>query len=184
MVTSIKVIKMKRKTMQIKIEKDLNVTVKVPYGTSEKVINEFIQNHKTWIENNIKKQKELNDSLISYTDEEIKKMEDDAYKVIPPLVDYYSKLMGVTYSKLCLKHLKSKWGSCSSKGVIDINIRLMATNKEVLEYVIVHELAHLKYMNHSSSFYKFVEKYKPNYKECKAYLKTNGYVIMRAFERD
>lgn len=181
MVIKIKVVRQKRKSMQIKIEKDLNVTVKVPLNASKYSVDEFIDGHRKWIEDNIKKQKSMNDSIVPFTKTEIEQMKKKALEIIPGVVSSYAKIMGVKYSSLEIKSLKSKWGSCTNTGKIIINMRLMAAPENILEYVVVHELAHRKVMNHSSEFYKVVERYKPDYRECKKFLKTEGFRIINSF---
>lgn len=81
--------------------------------------------------------------------------------------------MGVTVERVTLKNLSSRWGSCSSKGNININIRLLMCPKDVIDYVIIHELAHRKEMNHSKAFWAIVEVKDPSYKQKIKYLKEH-----------
>ncbi|NNE26486.1 MAG: M48 family metallopeptidase [Saprospiraceae bacterium] len=80
-------------------------------------------------------------------------------------------------NKVKLKYTKSNWGSCSSKKNINLSTRLLMAPESILDYVIVHELAHLKEMNHSKKFWTIVESIMPDYKEKEAWLKTNGYKL-------
>lgn len=77
-------------------------------------------------------------------------------------------------NKIFLKYNQSNWGSCSSKGNINISTRLLFAPNDVVDYVIVHELAHLQENNHSSAFWQLVEKAVPDYKEKIKWLKDNG----------
>ncbi|MFH1638093.1 MAG: SprT family zinc-dependent metalloprotease [Candidatus Woesearchaeota archaeon] len=77
-------------------------------------------------------------------------------------------------SKVFLKNHKSKWGSCSSKGNINLSTRLLLAPEDVLEYLIIHELAHLKHLNHSRDFWQLVEKAMPDYRDKEKWLKKNG----------
>ena len=74
-------------------------------------------------------------------------------------VEYFSKMMGLSYERLRFRKMKSRWGSCSSKKEITLNTQLMKIDKELIDYVVVHELAHLVHMNHSKAFHDFVENY-------------------------
>ena len=79
--------------------------------------------------------------------------------------------MGVTVKNITIKNQKTRWGSCSSKGNLNFNYQLYYMPQELMDYVVVHELAHRKYMNHSKEFWAEVKKYCPEYKERKNFLK-------------
>lgn len=80
----------------------------------------------------------------------------------------------VKYSRITVKDTISRWGSCSSSGNISFSWRLILAPKNVMEYVIVHELCHLKEMNHSIRFWRLVESVFPGYKVARIWLKSNG----------
>lgn len=82
----------------------------------------------------------------------------------------------VRYSDVKIPHTHSRWGSCSSKGTIRLSSRLLLAPLDVIDYVIIHELAHLIEFNHSNKFWKLVEKAMPNYREKEKWLKENNYV--------
>ncbi|HHV65580.1 MAG TPA: M48 family metallopeptidase [Peptococcaceae bacterium] len=104
-----------------------------------------------------------------------------ANKLLPELLDYYSKLMDIPYQKLKVKDQKTRWGSCSSKGNINLNWRIIMAPNPVTAYVIIHELAHLKIMDHSKEFWTLVAKYLPDYKQCKKWLTENGKELLSYF---
>ncbi len=79
-------------------------------------------------------------------------------------VEYYSTLMSLTFSELKFRKMKSRWGSCNSNRVITLNTNLMKVKKEYIDYVVVHELAHLVHMNHSREFHNLVDIYIQNSK--------------------
>ncbi|HEX3021286.1 MAG TPA: SprT family zinc-dependent metalloprotease [Lachnospiraceae bacterium] len=89
-------------------------------------------------------------------------------------VDYYASRMGIDYGRISVKNQKSCWGSCSGKGNLNFNWKLAMMPQKVLDYVVVHELAHRKEMNHSQNFWKEVAAVIPEYMELRAWLKTNG----------
>ena len=97
-----------------------------------------------------------------------------AKEKLPRLVARYAKEMGVSYEKVFVKTQKTRWGSCSSKGNINLNCLLMSIPAYVRKYVIVHELAHRKEMNHSERFWKVVADEMPEYKKAVKWLKKNG----------
>ena len=165
---NITVIRTKRKTISIKVNNDLTVTVRAPIFTSDKEIGEILKSKEKWISKCIEQIKRENDELSKidcFTAEEISKLADKALDYIPGRVKYYADIIGVTYGKITIRNQKTRWGSCSSNGNLNFNNRLLFVPKELVDYVVVHELAHRKEMNHSNAFWNVVEKYMPDYKE-------------------
>jgi predicted metal-dependent hydrolase len=110
------------------------------------------------------------------TDKNIQRCYNDFYKhmshiYLTPRIKYFSDKMGLSFRVLRYKKLESRWGSCSSNGAITLNTQLLKIKKELIDYVIVHELAHLVYMNHSKDFHNLVDNYLPNSKFLKKQLK-------------
>lgn len=101
-----------------------------------------------------------------------------ADKLLPEQVDFYAKMLNLPYKKLKIKDQRTRWGSCSNKGSINLNWRIIKAPNQVTAYVIIHELAHLRYMNHSNEFWKLVEHYLPDYKKCKKWLAENGKYLL------
>lgn len=99
----------------------------------------------------------------------ILKCYDDFYKhysleYLVPRVEYFAGVMDLKFSTLKFRKMRSRWGSCSSKRTITLNSELLKVKKELIDYVIVHELAHLVHMNHSKDFHSLVESYLPSSK--------------------
>ena len=84
--------------------------------------------------------------------------------------EHFAEVMGLTYGSVSMRNQKSRWGSCSSKGNLNFNYRLAYLPEELLDYVVVHELAHRRHMDHSKDFWNEVNTYYPNYKNCKKQL--------------
>lgn len=85
--------------------------------------------------------------------------------------------MKLSYNKISLKQQKTRWGSCSSKKNLNFNWKLVHFKTAIIDYVIIHELAHLKHMDHSKSFWELVEKYDPEYRKHVGWLKRNGMTV-------
>ena len=98
----------------------------------------------------------------------------ECWEYINESISNWSKIINLHPSTIQIKNLKSKWGSCNSKGVIIINVKLIKAPKDVIDYVIIHELIHLKHMNHSKEFWDEVSKYCPRYKEFRSWLNVYG----------
>lgn len=97
-----------------------------------------------------------------------------ARKKLAEKVERYSKIVGVTPRSIGIKTFKSRWGSCHANGNIDFNWRIIMAPNRIVDYVVVHELCHMKQHDHSPKFWKCVERILPDYQECKDWLKENG----------
>lgn len=180
------VIRSNRKTVAIQVNSDLSVTVRAPRSVSEKDIEEILKKKEAWISKHIEKIKETKERVEAeptekLTREKVIALAEEALKVIPERVDYFAKVIGVTYGKITVRNQKTRWGSCSSKGNLNFNCLLMLAPLEVLDYVVVHELCHRKQMNHSKAFWLEVEKVLPNYKEVRKWLKEEGSQMITLF---
>ncbi len=91
----------------------------------------------------------------------------------------FSRRLGVHYEGISIKDQKSRWGSCSSKGNLNFNFRILMAPEKVCDYVIWHELCHLVHMNHSKEFWQLVASFCPEYRACKQWLKENAKILYR-----
>ncbi len=94
--------------------------------------------------------------------------------VIRERLAYFCRRSGFTFNTLRIKEQKTRWGSCSHKGNLNFNWKLLMAPPWILDYIVIHEICHLKYLNHSRDFWQLVEQYMPNYREAEAWLKKNG----------
>lgn len=177
------VIKSNRKTIAIQVDFNQNVTVRAPYSVSEKYIEEFLKKNEVWINKKLEeiaeKKKHIKPKASEkMTFEQIRELADKACVTIPARVEYFAKIIGVTYGRITIRNQKTRWGSCSSKGNLNFNCLLMLAPPEVLDYVVVHELCHRKQMNHSKAFWAEVENVFPDYKKSIKWLKEEGSQIM------
>ncbi|MCR4594955.1 MAG: M48 family metallopeptidase, partial [Clostridiales bacterium] len=117
-------------------------------------------------------------NAVSLTEEELRLLTKRAKAYIPQRVQLYAKLMDVSYGRISIRTQKSRWGSCSSKKNLNFNCLLMLTPIEVIDSVVVHELSHLRQMNHSKKFYEEIYSVFPDYDKWNKWLKENGSAIM------
>lgn len=99
--------------------------------------------------------------------------EQEALEYFKHRLQYWSQLMGLTYRQVQIKGWQTKWGSCHSDGTVSLNWRLLLAPSWVSDYVLVHELAHLRHMNHSPLFWAEVAQYFPHWRDAKNYLKQH-----------
>lgn len=177
---NVKLIRSKRRTISVEIKPDLSIVVRAPIKMADRDIKNFIIEKTPWIEKHLVLMKEraikarslLN--LQPFTDKELKALKIKALSEIPNVVNYYSRLIGVSYSKVSFRKQKTRWGSCSAKGALSFNILLALCPESVVHYVVIHELCHRKQMNHSKRFWAEVNRFCPDYKACRTYLKKQG----------
>ncbi|MEM3638035.1 MAG: SprT family zinc-dependent metalloprotease [Conexivisphaerales archaeon] len=91
-----------------------------------------------------------------------------------------SRMLKIDGFRLNIRDQRSRWGSCSSRKNLSFNFRIGLAPKEVMDYVVLHELIHLKFMNHSPAFWKELARYCPQYKEHEKWLKRNGNHLMNS----
>ncbi len=153
----IKYSKIKNIYIQIKNGK---IIIKAPKRVSKKEIEKIVEQKSEWIQKTLEKESKKQKKKELYTKEEFKKIiEKNANELI--------KETGLKPNKITIKQIKYAWGSCSSKKNITLNLELIKYSQQAIRYVILHELCHLKYMNHSKDFWNLVEKYMPDYKQIK-----------------
>ena len=174
------VIRSKRKTMALQVRAD-GLIVRVPYSTSDREIEAFVQQHRKWIEKQTAKLEaalKAQPTCEKIGPEEIRELTKQARSVIPERVAHYAALIDVSYGRISIRHQRTRWGSCSSKGNLNFNCLLMLTPPEVLDSVVVHELCHRKHMNHGKGFYDEVLRVFPEYRKWNKWLKDNGPALL------
>ena len=175
-----KIIKSKRKSIGIEIKSDLTVLVRAPFFVSEHTIKKLIEEKSDWIEKKLRQIEERNKiSLPEFTNSELESLRDKTKTLITPKAEHFAKILGVSFNKLSVKKQKSVWGSCSAKRNINFNLLLCLCPDNVIDYIVVHELCHLKQLNHSKIFWGTVEKILPDYKSAKLWLKTEGNKLIK-----
>ena len=97
--------------------------------------------------------------------------------LIKKRVDELSPQMGLTYNRIIIRGQKTRWGSCSNKRNLSFNWKLIMTPEPVIDYVIIHELAHLEEMNHTKSFWALVKKHCSRWHEHRRWLRENGKLL-------
>ncbi|MCG3692123.1 M48 family metallopeptidase [Aliarcobacter butzleri] len=138
----------------------------------------LVEKRKNWLENAIKKVSKnalLEDEFLYLG--EVKKLQDyniknldkfyknEIEKILPNIVETFSKKMDLYPTSISYRKNKRTWGSCNFKNGLNFNILLMKFPLEIMQYVVIHELSHIKHKNHSKNFWNLVEKYCPNYKQ-------------------
>lgn len=165
------VIYSKRKTLGLEITKDAQILIRAPMRTSKRDIEQMVQKHAHWIESHLEKQRKRLDTRPELSLDEQDALKKLAKSVIPARVAYYSRMMGFEPTGITITSAEKRFGSCSVKNRLCFSWRLMRYPEAAVDYVVVHELAHIRQKNHSKAFYALIEAYMPDYKARKKLLK-------------
>ena len=162
-----KIIRSKRKTLSIYIRPEGNIEIRAPLKVSKAYIDSFVDSKSDWIYKTLAclAEKESKRKVIRISPNEEKEYFAKALTCFQNKCSYFAKKMGVEYQKIKVNKAKTRWGSCNSKGNINFTYRLIFAPEDLIDYVVIHELAHLKEMNHSNRFWEVVEEIIPDYKE-------------------
>ena len=183
MMEKFEIIRSKRRTIAIEIQKDLRIVVRAPLGMQDAEIQRFVIEKQHWIEKHLQiasMRRAEKEPLL--TAEEIHVLTTAALQDIPQRVAKFAPIVGVTVGRITIRHQKSRWGSCSAKGNLNFNCLLMLCPEEVRDYVVVHELCHRKELNHSPAFWAQVESVLPEYRVQSCWLKETGRKIIGRLE--
>ena len=165
MVFDYTLVRSERKSVAIQVDENCNITVRAPLRLSQKEIDKILLNKKSWLEKTIISQREKKKNIKEYTDEDIKLLRQKAKEILPAKVEYYAKIMQVKPACVKINSAKKRYGSCSGTNNLNFSLYLMDKDERFIDYVVVHELAHIKHHNHSKDFYNFIEAFMPDYKE-------------------
>lgn len=174
------VIRSRRKTCGISISQDGEITLRMPFGISEREIRHILLEKQHWIITHYlevmeqaKNRPVSNLSEIQRAALE-KRYIEAAREYFPKRAAYFQPFTGGIYHRITIRDQKTRWGSCSARGTLSFNWRLMLAPPAVLDYVVVHELCHLTYMNHSPAFWQAVADVCPDYRAHRKWLKEHG----------
>ena len=176
------IIRSKRKSIGISVKPGGQIIIRAPRLLPQAAILTFVYQKTNWILSAYETQKDKQSPNANIPKDHTtlaleKRYRDAAKEYIPKRVEFYHSLTGGTYHKITIRDQKTRWGSCSSGGTLSFNYRLMLAPPRVLDYVVVHELCHLTYMNHSKDFWNKVASILPDYKDYRKWLKENGHTL-------
>lgn len=154
--------------------------VTAPRYAPQMIIDRFLISKSVWILSKIKHLSEFKPverKSKSENRKEYLKYKDKAYEIAAERLDYFNSYYNFKWNRISIKNQKTRWGSCSRKGNLNFNYKISLLSKESSDYIIVHELCHLKEMNHSRKFWDLVAKTVPNYLFIRKNLRKNGYTL-------
>ena len=170
----------KRKTISVEISREAKIIVRAPLKMTVKDLEAFLNSKSEWINKHLLEvRKRIEEAPAPLSEDEKNKLKKRAKQFLSERVSYYAELMGVEYGSISIRAQKTRFGSCSTKKNLNFNLAIMLMPSHIVDYVIVHELAHLKEMNHSPRFWNEVGKIIPEYKKRRKWLSDNGVMYIQ-----
>ena len=162
-----RLVRSRRRTVSLQIGPDGRLVVRAPYLVPESEIRAIVERHHIWIE----RQRARCAAHPEPTEEERKALIRRAREILPPKVAHYAALMGVRPAGITITSARTRFGSCSGKNRLSFSWRLMDYPEEAIDYVVVHELCHIRHHDHSPAFYAFIASVMPDHKARRALLR-------------
>ncbi len=172
---SYKIKKSKRaKRMRLAVYCDGSVVITSPFGIDSSLVEKFLADKRQWVFDKIRFFKSIDNKAIRvFSHKDYLEHKDDAYRLVRERVEFYNQIYDFSFNKIFIKNQKTRWGSCSSKKNLNLNYKIIFLPKKHQDYIIVHEMCHLKEFNHSRKFWALVENILPDYLDTKKELRNH-----------
>ena len=169
--TDYQVVRSRRRTVALQVDQTGSVVVRAPMTLPAEEIRTFVEKHETWIHRQQQRQARYRAEHPEPTPQEQEALRRQAKAHLPQRVAYWAGVMGVRPTGIRITSARTRFGSCSGKNSLCFSLYLMAYPPEAIEYVVVHELAHIRHKNHSPAFYAEVERCLPDWRQRQTLLK-------------
>lgn len=160
-----------RKTLALEITREGALLVRAPMRCTEREISAMLTRHAAWIEKHQAAARKRAETYPEPSAEEAAKLRERAKAELPGRVAFYARVMGLEPAGITITGAKTRFGSCSGKNRLSFSWRLMRYPQGAIDYVVVHELAHIRHKNHSREFYALIEGVLPDYRARQKLLK-------------
>ena len=164
-------IRSNRRTVALEVTREGRVIVRAPKSMARKDIDAFVEKHRQWLDQHLAKQQLWQQTHPEPTPEEQAAYIAKAKDLLPQRVAHYGQIMGLTPAGITVTAARTRFGSCSPKNRLCFSWRLMAYPDEAIDYVVVHELAHMVHRNHGPEFHALVERILPDHRQRRNLLK-------------
>ena len=162
------------KRLRLAVYCDGSVVVTAPLGINQSIIDKFMADKKQWLADKINFFKSIDSKAIrTFSEKDYLDNKDRALKLVLDRVETFKSRLRFSYKAIKIKNQKTRWGSCSRNKNLNFNYKLIFLPKKQQDYIIIHELCHLKEFNHSRKFWSLVEKIMPDYLEIKNELRNH-----------
>ncbi len=164
----------KAKRTRLVVYCDGRFIVTKPMGLNENIVEKFIIQKANWILSKVKRFRQFRSVPFKNSRENYLKYKDSALELVNERINYFNKIYNFEFNKINIRNQKTRWGSCSRKRNLNFNYKIALLPENFADYIIVHELCHLKEFNHSRNFWNLLAKIIPDYSKIKKQLKDKG----------
>ncbi|MDA1334651.1 MAG: SprT family zinc-dependent metalloprotease [bacterium] len=166
------------KYMRLAVGHDGVLTVTIPFGVDWSVIERLIESKRQWILSKIKFFKSIDKDVVRvFLKGDYVKHKEEALGLAKDRVAHFNAVYRHSFNKISIRNQKTRWGSCSKKGNLSFNYKILFLPQAERDYIIVHEICHLSEFNHSPEFWSLVEKTVPNYRDIKKTLRRQEFYL-------
>ena len=158
-----RVIRSNRRTVALELSPDLTLTVRAPSRMTNPEIARFVESKAGWIERHRMRMMARPVSL-EPSPEEFLALIRAAHQILPERVRFWGERMGLHPTRITITRARTRYGSCSAKNAVSFSCRLMQKEGALVDYVVVHELAHIRFKNHGRAFHQLIEQYLPGHR--------------------
>lgn len=148
---------MRSRSVSIRVHPVKGVSVSVPYMLPYAAARLFFEARKPWILETMARQKEMYKDVNPLSSEEIEELRRQAKAELPPRLSELASRYGFAYNRVSIKHNATNWGSCSARKNINLNLGIMRLPRVLQDYVLLHELCHLRHQDHGHAFHLLLE---------------------------
>lgn len=166
------IVRSDRRSIAIEIKPDGRVLVRAPRRMTAFQIRRFVKSKENWIKAHVPSLEGKRSPIL--TASELESLREQTRTLVTERCAHFAPMLGVTYGRIAVRAQRTRWGSCSSKENLNFNLLLALMPPQIVDYVVVHELCHLRQMNHSPRFWELVASILPDYNVRKKWLKDNG----------
>lgn len=163
------------RTMRLAIYPDGNVVVTAPKFFALQAIEDFVMKHSSWVRARVEETRGR--SILRIRRADIPNLKKQALTFAQERAEYFSAYYGVTYKKIAIRSQKSRWGSCSEHGNLSFNYKIAVLDRRLADYIVAHEICHIRQFDHSHAFWALVAEQFPDHKELRQKLRNTATIF-------
>ncbi len=161
--------------VRLAVRCDGSVVVTAPMGVNPSAVEKFVFSKRRWISDKLDLFKSMDSGAVrKFSRGDYLKHKEKALEIIKERIAFYGEIYRCSFNRICVKNQRTRWGSCSKKGNLNFNYKIIFLPEILRDYIIVHEMCHLNELNHSPKFWALVGRVFPNYLELRRDLRKQG----------